>query len=168
MTERHWYVIFSKPRQESAAKTHLERQGYATYLPMIRQVRKRRGRRVSIVGPMFPRYLFIQLDSRTDNWAPIRSTRGVTELVKFAHRPAQAPAALIQMLRSREDEEGIQVLPAEDYKPGGRVRITEGGLAGYEGIFLARTSRDRVAVLLEIMGKYARTNVEAAAIEPAG
>jgi transcriptional antiterminator RfaH len=168
MTNKHWYVIYTKPRQEEVAKINLERQGYVTYLPMIRQVRRRRGQRISVVAPMFPRYMFIQLDSHTDNWAPIRSTRGVTELVKFAHRPAEAPPELVEMLQSREDEQGIQVLPADDFKAGGRVRITEGGLAGYEGVFLARTSRHRVAVLLEIMGKYARTQVDVAAIEPAG
>ena len=72
------------------------------------------------------------------------------------------------MLQSREDEQGIQVLPVDDFKSGGRVRITDGGLAGYEGVFLARTSRDRVSVLLKIMGKHARTQVDAASIEPAG
>lgn len=166
--EKKWYLIYSKPRQETAAKLNLERQGYETYLPVVRQPRRRLGRRVAVVGPMFPRYLFIRLDSETDNWGPIRSTIGVSTLVKFGQRPAEAPAGLMEILRSREDENGIQVLPTDDYRRGSRIRITDGGLTGYEGIFLARNSRDRIVVLLDIMGKHARTSVDSGAIEPAG
>lgn len=165
---KRWYLIYSKPRQESLAQRNLERQGYEIYLPLVRQPRRRLGRRVTVVGPMFPRYLFIRLDSETDNWGPIRSTLGVSALVRFGQQPAEAPAGLIEILRSREDERGVQVLPADDYRRGSRIRITDGGLMGYEGIFVARNSRDRVVVLLDIMGKHARTSVASAVIEPAG
>jgi transcriptional antiterminator RfaH len=41
-------------------------------------------------------------------------------------------------------------------------------LAGYEGIFLARSGKDRVVVLLDIMGKQARVAVDRDAVEPIG
>ena len=167
-TGKKWYLVYSKPRQEILAKTNLVRQGYETYLPLFRQPRRRLGRRVTVTAPMFPRYLFIHLDDQTDNWGPIRSTVGVVSIVRFGHTPAPVPDDLIAMLQSREDERGIQVLPPDDYKPGNRVRITEGGLAGYEGIYLARTSRERVVILLEIMGKSARSSVDVSSIEPVG
>lgn len=165
--DKRWYLVYTKPRQEDTAQTNLCRQGYTTYLPRVRQARRRRGRNVSVVGAMFPRYLFVHLDRRTDNWAPIRSTLGVVSIVRFGQIAAAVPDDLIGLLKAREDDRGIQVLPVEDYKRGTRVRITEGGLMGYEAVFVARTSRDRVIVLLEILGKYTRANVEAAAIEPA-
>jgi transcriptional antiterminator RfaH len=55
----------------------------------------------------------------------------------------------------------------EEYKPGSRVRITEGGFAGYEGIFQASSGRDRVTVLLDVLGRKARATVDSASIEPA-
>jgi transcriptional antiterminator RfaH len=55
----------------------------------------------------------------------------------------------------------------EEYKPGSRVRITQGGFAGYEGIFQAATGRDRVTVLLDVLGRKARATVDSASIEPA-
>lgn len=163
-----WYLVYTKPRAETTARINLERQGYEVYLPLVRAPRKRLGRSVSVVGPMFPRYLFVHLDTRSDNWAPIRSTLGVVSLVRFGHLPAAVPDGLIAELRRREDEEGIQVLPAERYEPGARVRITAGSLTGYEAIFLARTARDRVQILLTILGRHTRTVVDLAAIEPAG
>jgi transcriptional antiterminator RfaH len=116
---------------------------------------------------MFPRYLFIHLNRETDNWAPIRSTLGVVSIVRFGRTAARVPDDLLAMLRSREDAQGIQILPVEEYKPGSRVRITQGGFAGYEGIFQASTGRDRVTVLLDVLGRKARATVDSASIEPA-
>jgi transcriptional antiterminator RfaH len=117
---------------------------------------------------MFPRYLFIHLDSETDNWGPIRSTLGVVSIVRFGQRPANVPDALVQLLRSHEDLQGIQIITPDDLKPGTRVRVTDGSFTGYEGIFEAKSSRQRVVVLLDIMGRVTRTSLEAGVIEPAG
>jgi transcriptional antiterminator RfaH len=164
---RAWYLVNCKARQESVARENLTRQGYETYLPFMRDVRRRQGRRVSLIAPMFPRYLFIHLNCETDNWAPIRSTLGVVSIVRFGRTAASVPDDLLAMLRSREDAQGIQILPVEEYKPGSRVRITQGGFAGYEGIFQAATGRDRVTVLLDVLGRKARATVDSASIEPA-
>lgn len=164
---RAWYLVYCKPRQESVARENLTRQGYETYLPFMRDVRRRQGRRVTLIAPMFPRYLFIHLNRQTDNWAPIRSTLGVVSIVRFGRAAARVPDELLVMLRSREDAQGIQILSVEEYKPGSRVRITQGGFAGYEGIFQAATGRDRVTVLLDVLGRKARATVDSASIEPA-
>ncbi len=166
-TARSWYLVYCKPRQETVARENLERQGYEIYLPFMREVRRRQGKRIAAVAPMFPRYLFVHLSNQTDNWAPIRSTLGVVSLIRFGAAAARVPDELIAALRSREDTQGIQILPVEEYKPGGRVRITQGSFAGYEGIFQASSGRDRVTVLLDILGRNARTVVDASSIEPA-
>jgi transcriptional antiterminator RfaH len=165
---KSWYLVYAKARQESVAIANLERQGYTAYLPLMHQARRRLGRRVSIIAPMFPRYLFIHLDSETDNWGPIRSTLGVVSIVRFGQRPAKVPEALVQLLRSHEDPQGIQITTPDDLKPGTRVRVTDGSFTGYEGIFEAKSSRQRVVVLLDIMGRITRTSLEAGVIEPAG
>ena len=164
---RHWYLVYCKPRQETVARENLARQGYETYLPFMRDARRRQGRRVSVIAPMFPRYLFVHLSSQTDNWGPIRSTLGVVSIVRFGREAARVPDSLMAALRSLEDTQGIQILPIEEYKPGSRVRITQGSFAGYEGIFQAASGRDRVTVLLEVLGREARTTVDTASIEPA-
>ncbi len=166
-TGKHWYLVYTKPRQERAARTHLVRQHYETYLPFMRQTRRQRGRRIVQAAPMFPRYLFVHLDQSHDNWAPIRSTVGVVSLVRFGQQPARVPDDFIAHLRSREDEQGVQMIVTEDLSPGSRVRVAEGALMGYEGVFLARTGQERVAVLLEIMGKTARTVLDVGLLERA-
>ncbi len=163
---KRWYLVYCKPRQEGVAKRNLERQGFEIYLPVARQRRRRLGRPKMVIEPMFPRYLFIRLDSQNDDWGPIRSTLGVTALVRFGQFPTVVPDDLIHDLRQRDDEEGIQQLPEYSYRPGESLRIADGVMAGFEGIYLARSAKDRVLVLLEILGQQARVELAQDTIEP--
>jgi len=161
-----WYLIHSKPRQEKIARENLERQGYATYLPLAPIRRRRRGRTIRVVDAMFPRYLFIQLSDEIDDWRPIRSTIGVSSLVRFGNTPARIPDGLIDVLREREDAEGIQILSNPQFQQGDPVRIAEGPLEGYEGIFQCKTSNERVMLLLKIAEKSVCTQLNSDQIEP--
>lgn len=165
--EKRWYLVYSKPRQERLAQANLDRQGYQTYLPLLRTPRRRLQRRVIRIEPMFPRYLFIHLDTQTDNWAPIRSTVGVNTLVRFGMTPSPVPDDLIEVLKERDDSSGVQDIPMHVFGQGQKVRIEEGPFMGYEGIFLAETSQQRVLVLLDIVGKAAKARVEVGALSPA-
>ncbi len=164
---RAWYLIYSKPQRERLALENLERQGYPSYLPLIRNRRRRKGRYASVIEPMFPRYLFVHLSDETDNWGPIRSTFGVANMVRFGMQAARVPDSLIEMMQER-DEEGVQTLAPAEIEPGDQVRIVEGVMTGYEAIFQARTSKERVVLLLQLaQDRTARIQVSVHDIEPA-
>jgi transcriptional antiterminator RfaH len=165
---KNWYLIYAKPHKELVAKENLERQGYEVYLPMARVRRRRLGKGATRIEPLFPRYLFIRLDTQTDNWSPIRSTMGVSNLVKFGMYPSIVPKSLIEVLCERCDEEGIQDIIPGEFKSGESVRVMEGPMMGFEGVFLAKTSNDRVFVLLDIVGKHTRVSLTTEKLEPAG
>lgn len=154
MENAEWFLLYAKPHQESVAQTNLVRQGYDTYLPLICERRYLRGRWRRVVEPMFPRYLFIRLDSTRDNWAPIRSTLGVNGLVRFGVEPARVPDSLISDLRGRTAADGIFHPASREWTKGERVRIVDGPLAGYEAAFEARSGTERVKVLMELVGQY--------------
>ena len=161
-----WYLVYSKARQEQKALTNLVRQGYCVYLPRVR-VRRRVARRIrTVVEPMFPRYLLIHLSDESDDWGPIRSTLGVSDLVRFGGVPARVPDELVAALRARDDDDGVQDLPQPELVSGDRVRIVDGLMAGYEAIYSASSSNERVVVLLEIAQASARITLQRDAIEP--
>ena len=165
--QKLWYLIHSKPRQESVAQENLLRQGYETYLPLTEVRKTRAGRRLTVVEPLFPRYLFIRLDQETDNWSPIRSTVGVATLVRFGPRPTPVPQDLIDTLKANENVKGYHKLPPLRLRRGEKVRIAQGSMMGYEGIFLAQTSQDRVWVLLDILERRSKVSLPVDDIEPA-
>jgi transcriptional antiterminator RfaH len=160
-----WYLVFSKPRQERIALVNLQRQGYQSYLPLIRSRRKRYGRYRHVIEPMFPRYLFIHLSDRTDNWGPIRSTIGVVNLVRFGDCAGRVPDGLVTALKARESEKGYFEPELPQLDVGDSVRICEGPMSGYEGIFHCRTGRQRVILLLEIAGRVAKVQIDPDHIE---
>ncbi len=161
-----WYLVFSKPQRERLALENLQRQNYRAYLPLVRNRKRVAGRYRSLIEPMFPRYLFIQLDDETDDWGPIRSTIGVAKLVRFGLKPAQLPDALVQLIQDREDDQGVQNLPAQEFKKGDPVCIVEGVMAGYRAIYQSSSGNERVILLLEIAEKSARISLKQDDIEP--
>jgi len=163
--EKCWYLVYTKPRQEDVARANLERQGYHVYLPRCHKKRRRSVGIAETIEPLFPRYLFIHLDTETDNWGPIRSTLGVASLVRFGRQPASVPAALISFLRSREGTDGLHAWATPEFRAGDRVRVASGPMEGYEGILVAKSSRERVLVLLDILGKRVRTQLDVANVE---
>lgn len=163
--QKNWYLVYTKPRQEELALTNLERQGYQAYLPRLRHWRKRRGKRVEVIEPLFPRYLFIGLNSETDNWAPIRSTLGVASLVRFGADPARVPADFVQHLQAKESTAGVHEWAEPEFAPGDVVRVAEGPFQGYEGVLLAPTGQERVILLLDIVGREVRTQLSRSQLE---
>jgi transcriptional antiterminator RfaH len=149
-----WYVVHTKPRQEKRAERNLQLQGFHCYLPQIQKTRKRRGKRYLAIEALFPRYLFLRLNLFQDNVAPIRSTLGVSGLVHFGWQLPTMPESLIaKLLNATDPTSGLIKIPEHDFVKGERVIIEDGPLAGMEGIFQAATGKERVIILLDILGR---------------
>ena len=162
---KFWYLIYTKPGQENLAKEHLERQRYKVYLPLIRGKRKQKRRTVRTIQAMFPRYLFIYLSDRTDDWGPIRSTIGVSNLVKFGINTAKVPENLITKFKENEQNKGFHDLPDVKLKFGDDLVIAEGPFEGYEATLLSQNSNERVTVLLKIVEKHIKIVLDQSLIE---
>ncbi|MCG5495776.1 transcription/translation regulatory transformer protein RfaH [Ectothiorhodospira variabilis] len=160
-----WYLVFCKPRREMQAADSLEEQDYAVYLPRLRRRARRARGTLELEEPLFPRYLFVSPTHDEQSLAPIRSTRGVSHLVRFGGQCVPVDGALIEALKQREDPHtGCHHLYPPTLRPGQRVMITSGPLAGMEAIFQAQNSEERVIVLLDCLGRGTRTQVDRQAI----
>ncbi len=158
-----WYLIHSKPRQEARALENLQRQGYEAWLPMLTVEKIRRGRIANVTEPMFSRYLFIRLDTVTSNWAPIRSTLGVSRLVTFGSVPASVPDDLIEALRTAPMQSPQRLLAT-----GEEVLFVDGPLQGLRGIFQQHDGEARALVLIELLSKPQSIAVSLHDLRPAG
>ena len=156
-----WYVIYTKRGQEDRAQVNLQRQGAASYLPMIRVQKVRRSENKPVLEPLFPRYLFIQLEAGDAGWSALRSTRGVTRLVSFGSEPAQVSDDLIAHLKAKEKAMNEQPL----FVAGETVQVPSGPFAGIEGVYLMADGEQRAMVLMELLGKPFRLPVSTAQIK---
>ena len=154
-----WFVAYTKPREEEVAREHLQRQGFEIYLPRLQITKRQKSQLVVRVEALFPRYLFISLDLERDDWAPIRSTRGMCGLVRFDGKPKAVPLSFIHFLHSNEDTKPLQIVNRETWKLGEKVEIEQGLFAGYSCIFQKQRSADRVAVLLNLVGTQTKATI---------
>jgi transcriptional antiterminator RfaH len=158
-TQSHWYLIHTKPRQERRALENLERQGYPCYLPIFPVQKIRRAKLTTVEESLFPRYLFIQLDVGPQgmDWGPIRSTLGVSQLVRFGSEAAKVDQRIINFLR--EHENTLRASPAEHFTPGERLTVLDGPFAGLEAVFQITEGEKRVIVLIEMLSRQVKVAI---------
>ena len=167
MSRKHWYLLTSKPQNDAYAETHLINQGYEVYRPLAKRLRKRRQKVAEVIESLFPRYLFIHLDRTSDNWSPIRFTRGVTGFVKFGTNPAVVPDSIIETIKHNEDELSQKAIDLDRFKKGEKVMIESGPYVGLNAVFEAYDGDQRAMILLNMLNTTAKLSISPAQLSPA-
>lgn len=149
-----WHLVLTKPRMELVALENLENQGYKCYLPMMNEEKVIQKQVKTIKTPLFPRYLFVKLgkDFFAKSWGPVRSTRGVSCLVKFGIEPAKINDQLIEILKTKERQYSSNVKSL--FERGQTLKILNGPFKDFESIYQGMNGEMRVIVLLEFMKKH--------------
>lgn len=146
-----WYVCLTKPRQEAYAALKLQEQGYELYLPLLESWARRAGRWTKKQSIMFPRYAFVRPSRPTQGVWPVRSTPGVSTLVKFgpvlACLSPDKVAALQALLAAQ-----AATRPGQPLQTGQAVVFASGPLKGMNGI-ISNVAAERVTVLMTLLGQ---------------
>ena len=166
----NWYAVVTKPRQEQIALQNLQRQDFKCFLPMADNPYQRRSKnQKQIIEPLFPRYLFLNAIATTQNLAPVRSTRGVISMVRFGTELAVIPDSIINAIKTRiEPDTGLIKIKPIKIKAGDKVKIFDGPLAGINGIVTERNSENRALILLDLMGRPTKVEVDALTLQRTG
>lgn len=157
-----WYVVQTQINAESKAARNLVRQGFEIYLPRYLKRRSHARKVEKIAAPLFPRYLFVRIDVATQRWRSIQSTFGVSRLVLNGCDPAPVAQQVLSLLRAREDESGyVRLDQRPKFALGEKVRVMAGVFADNLGLFDGLADRDRIAILLDLLGRKVRVSIEA-------
>ena len=155
----HWYAISTRPHRESVAEANLRRLGVETFCPQIKQDRIIRRKMQPAIAPLFPGYLFAQF-SIDKQYRAIEYARGVRRVVAFGSEPAIVDESLIETIRCRL-EDGYIVIPGSQLLPGQNVRIENGPLQGFQGIFEREIpGYQRAVILLNALSYQARVVID--------
>ena len=141
---KNWYLIKTKPRQEKIAKQNLENQGYVAFCPITKINNK--------LVILFPSYLFVQLNEKTQNFSPIYSTKGVSYFVKFGLNFAKVPTCVIEFIKTNQHITAEKLKDLKKFKPGDKVQISDGVFKNYMAIFKSYKSNDRIILLMNLLG----------------
>lgn len=161
-----WYAVYTKPQGEAKALENLQRQGYQAYLPRYRAEVRHARRRQTVLRPIFPRYLFAGFDAAATRWRPILSTVGVCDLVRAGSEPMPVPSEIVAALREQEETGAFDFLARRrSLRLGELVRISNGAFEDMIGRLVELRDQDRVVVLLDVLGRAVRTQLDAAVVE---
>ncbi len=150
---KRWYAVATQPKGEPRAEFNLRRQGFETWLPRIRRVVRHARRTEERTAPLFPGYLFVRLDPDVGPWRCINGTFGVRHLVSFGERPAPVPESFIDSLRDGADADGLLAPPQDHFRSGMPVQILAGPFADSVGTLVRLSERDRVEILMNVLGR---------------
>jgi len=162
---RAWFLAQLKPNSHQIADRNLRRQGFEVFLPLAQETRRRRGRFVRQVSPLFPGYIFVAFDPAARGWRAVNSTLGISRLVSIGDAPAAVPTALVDALRARCDGSGLLQAPSS-VVPGDEVKITAGPFADFVATVDQIDPDRRVWLLIDLMGQKTRVSVAEDGLRP--
>jgi len=142
---KNWYLIKTKPQQEAIATQNLTNQNFNVFFPKAVINNK--------TTPLFPSYLFIELDDKIQNWTPIRSTKGVSNFVRFGLSFAKVPNQIINLIKTQQQQTIEKMINICSHHKGDYLEIQTGVFKGQQAIFQNYNSSDRVTVLLKLIGQ---------------
>jgi transcriptional antiterminator RfaH len=156
-----WYVVHTQMNAEMKAARNLLRQGFDIYLPKFLKRRSHARKVEKVAAPLFPRYLFVCVDITAQRWRSIQSTFGVSHFVSNGPSPTPVAGNVLRLLKAREDANGfIQLDQRPKFVPGEKVRVLSGPFSDNLALFDGMGDRDRVAILLDLLGRKVRVSID--------
>lgn len=147
-----WFAVETQPQGEARAQENLSRQGFESFCPRFRKIRRHARRKDVVLAPLFPGYLFVRFDRARDQWRSINGTLGVRRLVATnPYQPQPMPDGAMEFLLSR-CEAGTAKLKDEPLPVGSMVRFAAGPFLDRLATVETLDASGRVKVLLEILG----------------
>lgn len=142
-----WYALWTHSHCEQLVRGQLDAKKFEVFLPMIGVWSWRAGVKHRIRRPLFPGYLFVRDALTGPRYVELLKARGLVGVLGGQDGgPREIPDVEIEAIQALVASE----LPASPYpylQTGQRVRISDGPLAGVEGILVERRAGKGLLVL---------------------
>jgi transcription antitermination factor NusG len=159
----HWYAAYTRPNHEKKVAEQLELRNIEQLLPLYRSMREWKDRRVNLMRPLFPGYVFVHTSLRER--LRVLEVPGIASLVGFGNQPVCMPEEDIQFLRRcMNHKAGVEPYPYPSV--GSRVRVKSGPLAGLKGVVVRLKNRTRLVLSFDLIQRSATVEADQIDIEP--
>ena len=157
----NWFCLRSQPKHEHIAAAHLKKmEDVEVFLPRVRFQRATRQGLAWVTEALFPNYLFARFDWHT-SLRQVQAARGVSGVVHFGERWPAIEESVIAELKQAVGADELHTISAV-LQPGDEVEIAEGAMRGLRAVVTrVMPAKERVAVLLEFLGRQTTVEVPA-------
>lgn len=160
MSDLEWFVAHTRPRCEKKLKQYCEREGVSVTLPCYRTAHKYRGKTATFYKPLFPGYVFLQLQQEQKQKVfqsdYVANLLVVTDQALFVRQ-------MQEILTALDTELDVRLAP--QIGQGSRVKIKSGALRGMEGWVENRYGMTTVLLRLDFIGQAAAVSLPADELE---
>ena len=147
-----WYLVKTKPRMEEMVEINLNNQKVEYFLPRF-TCGKREGKVI------FPGYIFIK-PKITDTYQSIRSTRGVSDFVRFEMAFANASDETIEELKVVVDVMSDRMDQTNLHQKGEVIFIKSGPFKDFNGVFEKYDKEKSAIVLINFLRHQQRVKIQ--------
>jgi len=144
---KHWFVLYTKPRNEKKVASQLEKMGLQAYCPLITEIKQWSDRKKKVETPLIPSYIFIQIDSA--NRDLVFQVPGVVRYLFWLGKPAIVRDNEISILKDWVD--GSHKVRVEGIQTGDVMKIETGPFKGQEAM-VEQVGENRLQLLLINVG----------------
>ncbi|RUT29976.1 transcriptional activator RfaH [Arsenicitalea aurantiaca] len=144
-----WYVVQTNANKERLAVWHLEDQGFVVFAPRLQKTIRHARQFRSVSVPLFPGYIFVQIELSTHRWRSINGTFGVRSLVMSGDRPLPVSELAMAELQQVFGNSKTRL----ELSSGQQVKVIAGPLSGFSGALDRLDGPERVRVLMGFIGR---------------
>jgi len=161
----NWYCIYVKSRHEFKVFERLSNLGIEVFLPAVERLRRWKDRKKLVKFPLFPGYLFVNIQKSYDLILRVLKTPGVVCFIKNSSgEPEAVPEEqIIPLKKAIENKKEIDPYPY--LKEGQIVRIKSGALEGVTGILKSKEKKHYLIINIDILLRAVSVKIEASEVE---
>jgi transcription termination/antitermination protein NusG len=160
--EPKWHVLFVRSNQEKRVAQHLSGRAVEHFLPTYESIRQWQDRKVKLISPLFPGYIFVRLP--LVDRSKVLLVPNVVSLVGTRNTPSVISDEEIEWIR-RGTAHG-KAEPHPYLKIGDPVLITAGPMAGMQGSLIRMHNCTRILVRLNSISRAFAVEIDSNCVKP--
>lgn len=146
----HWYVLYTKPRNEKKVAERLEAKGMEVYCPLKETIKQWSDRKKKVKQPVFTSYIFVRLDNYEIENVAALSDPGAVRFLWWNKKPGVVRDAEIKAIKDfLNDYKGAEI--SVELVEGQEVMVQEGPLREHKGKVI-RVSGRKVYLFIKSLG----------------
>jgi len=153
--QANWYVLRTKTGHEDRVRIRLENKTecLSVLLPKKEVMVTRSGRKRKLLKPLFPGYIFVEIELNDKFWYEIKNTPGVINFISSGNDPIPVRESEMEYIMALIDD-GETPLLETDFKVGDLAQIVNGPFMGASGVISEiDMKRKKTKVMIDILGK---------------
>lgn len=152
MSDRKWFVLYSKPRWEKKIDAALIRKGIESWCPLQKIQKQWTDRKKIIEEPLFKSYVFVRINETEK--IDVLMTPGVLNFIHYLKKPAVIRDEDIDIIKRylMIEDTKIEIVSAVGFKEKTKVKVSHGLFIESEGTVL-RAGKKKIYVQIESLGQ---------------